>query len=99
MTYQGLTMNQINTPTIDGLLQGAEPMVSHALDQADEALQSGMHSVRHSAAQLRDRADHANQVALGYIRQEPVKSILIAAATGAALMAVLSLLNRSHHSK
>lgn len=96
MTYQGLTMNQINTPTVDGLLQSAEPLVSRAFDQADDAMQSGIHSVRHSAAQLRDRADHANQVALGYVRQEPVKALLIAAATGAALMAVLSLLNRSH---
>jgi len=92
-------MNNINTTT-DGILQGAVPMMTNAIEQADEALQSGVNSVRHQAAQIRNQADHANQVALGYIRQEPVKSILIAAATGAALMAVLSLLNRSsHHAK
>jgi ElaB/YqjD/DUF883 family membrane-anchored ribosome-binding protein len=98
MTYQGLNMNNINS-TADGILQGAVPMMTNAIEQADDALQSGMDSVRQRTAQLRNQADHANQVALGYIRQEPVKSILIAAATGAALMAVLSLLNRSHHAK
>ena len=91
-------MNNINSTT-DGLLQGAVPLMTHAIEQADDAVQSGVNSVRRQAAQLRNQADHANQVALGYIRQEPVKSILIAAATGAALMAVLSLLNRSHHAK
>ncbi len=88
-----------NTQTADGILQSAVPMVTDAIEQADEALQSGINSVRHRGAQLRNQADHANQVALGYIREEPVKAILIAAATGAALMAVLSLLNRSHHFK
>ncbi len=91
-------MTNINTTT-DGVLQGAVPMMTHAIEQADNALQSGINSVRHQGAQLRNQADHANQVALGYIRAEPVKSILIAAATGAALMAVLSMLNRSHHAK
>jgi ElaB/YqjD/DUF883 family membrane-anchored ribosome-binding protein len=44
---------------------------------------------------LRDQAMRAGTNTTHYIRAEPVKSVLMAAATGAALMALVSLLNRS----
>jgi hypothetical protein len=34
---------------------------------------------------------------VAYIRDEPVKAMLIAAATGAALMALINLVSRSRH--
>ena len=47
--------------------------------------------------QLRLKAEHASESTVNYIRHEPIKSILIAAATGAALMALISLISGNRH--
>lgn len=89
---------QAHTST-DNLLENAAAAAgnatTHAAQQADQALQSGMQTVRQTAEQLRKQAAHANDVAMGYIRQEPIKAVLIAAATGATLMALVGLMGRS----
>jgi ElaB/YqjD/DUF883 family membrane-anchored ribosome-binding protein len=91
-------MNPINSAaqSADGLLQDSGPLITHALNEADDALQLGIKALRKSSEQLRQQAGHANQLALDYIRREPVKSVLMAAATGAVLVGVLSLLSRSN---
>ena len=43
----------------------------------------------------RDRAAKVSDNTVGYIKDEPMKSMLIAAATGAALMALVSLVTRN----
>jgi ElaB/YqjD/DUF883 family membrane-anchored ribosome-binding protein len=95
-------MNPITSAgqSTDGLLHDAGPLISNALNEADDALQLGIKALRKSSEQLRNQAGHANQLALDYIRREPVKSVLMAAATGAVLVGVLALLNRSNsHSR
>jgi ElaB/YqjD/DUF883 family membrane-anchored ribosome-binding protein len=44
--------------------------------------------------QVRDQAMRASDGTLNYIKDEPVKAMLIAAAAGAALMALLGLLRK-----
>jgi ElaB/YqjD/DUF883 family membrane-anchored ribosome-binding protein len=51
--------------------------------------------VRDSSQQLREKAVQASDQTVAYIKDEPVKSMLIAAATGAALMGLISLMGRS----
>jgi ElaB/YqjD/DUF883 family membrane-anchored ribosome-binding protein len=43
---------------------------------------------------MREKAQHASDNTLNYIKEEPVKAMLIAAATGAVVMAVVGWLNR-----
>jgi hypothetical protein len=50
---------------------------------------------RETAEQLRQRALQASDRALAYTRDEPMKSLLIAAAAGALLMGLVSLMVRS----
>ncbi len=70
---------------------------SHAADQAIKATQnlanSAMESVLDTSHQLRIKAGHASESTVSYIRHEPVKSVLFAAAAGAAVMALISLLS------
>lgn len=70
---------------------------SHAADQALKATQhlanNALESVLDTSHQLRLKAGHASDSTISYIKHEPVKSILIAAATGAALMALIGLLS------
>ena len=51
--------------------------------------------VRSTSQQLRDSVQDSTNNARGYIRDEPVKSVLIAAAAGAALVGLLSLLGHN----
>jgi ElaB/YqjD/DUF883 family membrane-anchored ribosome-binding protein len=78
-------------PAPDGLA-GTVEGIRH---QAAELAQRGVQAVRDSSEQLREKAAHAGDRTVGYIRDEPVKAMMIAAATGAALMALLGLLTRS----
>ena len=50
-----------------------------------------------AGVQLLDAARQGSQGASGTIRYDPVKSVLIASATGSALMALVSLLTRSYN--
>lgn len=72
---------------------------SKAADQALKATQSlandALENVLNTSHQLRLKAGHASDSAVSYVKNEPVKSILIAAAAGAALMALISLLGSS----
>ncbi len=50
---------------------------------------------RETAERVRRRALRASDKALSYARDEPMKSLLIAAAAGAILMGLVSLMVRS----
>lgn len=90
-----MTTESITTALNDASKQ-VTPLLGRATDQASALAQRGLHAVHDSALQLREKAAHTGDVTVRYIRNEPLKAVLIAAATGAVLMAVVSLLNRSH---
>lgn len=81
--------------SVQDIRQKASPALSRATEQASAYAQRGLDSVREASQQLRDRAARASDSTVGYVRDEPVKAMLIAAATGAALMALMSLLGSS----
>lgn len=80
---------------VHDLQHQAAPLLGRATDQVSALAQRGVDSVRDTSRHLRLKAEHASDNAVNYIKDEPVKSILIAAATGAALMALISLINRA----
>jgi ElaB/YqjD/DUF883 family membrane-anchored ribosome-binding protein len=59
----------------------------------------GVDAVRARFHQARDNAQRASKSASKYIKSEPVKSLLIAGAVGAALMAVVRLVVRPRDSR
>jgi ElaB/YqjD/DUF883 family membrane-anchored ribosome-binding protein len=71
------------------------PMMERASAQASAMAHQGIDSVRNTSHQLRVKAGHASDTTVAYIKDEPVKSMLIAVATGAVLMALVSLVTRS----
>jgi ElaB/YqjD/DUF883 family membrane-anchored ribosome-binding protein len=77
-------------------LDSAQEAAGKTLDAMDRAVDNGVGRVRETAQQVRERAARASESTTNYIRHDPVKSVLIAAATGAALMALVSLLTRPH---
>ena len=69
----------------------------HAGVQALGMAQRGVSALRDSSHHMLDRASRASETTVSYIRGEPVKSMLMAAAAGATLMALMSLMSRSRH--
>jgi ElaB/YqjD/DUF883 family membrane-anchored ribosome-binding protein len=81
--------------SVQDIRSQAAPMLNRTSDQIGALAQRGVDAVRDSSQQLRDKALRASDSAVGYVKDEPVKAMLIAAATGAALMALLGLMARS----
>ena len=81
--------------SVQDLRQQATPLLNRATEQASELAQRGIDAVRDGSKQLRERALQASDSTSNYIKDDPLKAVLIAAATGAALMALVSLLGRS----
>lgn len=80
---------------IHELRDTAVPAINRLASEAETLARRGLDTMRERSAQIRDRAVRVSDNTVGYIKDEPVKSMLIAAATGAALMALVSLLSRS----
>lgn len=80
---------------VDDAKNLAAPLISRLTAQAEAAARRGADVVRDTSAQLKEKASMAQETTVGYIKDEPMKAILIAAATGAALMGLISLMTRS----
>lgn len=82
---------------IEDVRNQAAPLMNRVSAQAEAAAKRGIEVVRDSSQQLRERALRAGDQTVAYVKDEPVKSMLIAAATGAALMGLISLMGRSRN--
>lgn len=89
---------------LDGLANGVKdarnevaPLLDRATEQASALAQRGVNALRDGSQGLRDSATRASDNTVMYIKDEPLKAMLIAAATGAALMALVGMLSRSRH--
>ena len=81
--------------TVQDLRQQASPLLNRVTERASAMAQRGADAVRDGSDQVRERALRASDTTVSYIKDEPVKAMLIAAAAGAAMMAMLSLMTRS----
>jgi ElaB/YqjD/DUF883 family membrane-anchored ribosome-binding protein len=80
--------------TVQDMRHTAARFLNPAADQASAFAHRGIDAVRERSQQMREKAQHASDNTLNYIKEEPVKAMLIAAATGAVVMAVVGWLNR-----
>ena len=83
--------------TIESAREQTVPLINRLSSQAETAARRGVEAVRETGAQVREKALKASDSTVSYIKDEPVKAMLIAAATGAALMALIGLLSRSRN--
>ncbi len=77
----------------------AAPLINRLSTQAEITARRGVDAMRETSAQIRERALKASDSTVGYIKDEPLKAVLIAAAAGAALMALLSLFGRARSAR
>lgn len=79
---------------MDHAVQSADEVVHNTQRLANQAVDGVSKSFRSAGQQVRDGAHLASDKTVAYIRDEPVKSMLIAAATGAALAVLARLAAR-----
>ena len=80
---------------VDQLKSDASPMLDKVTDQAQKLMQQGREVFNDTSKIVRDRATQASDLAVDYTKDEPVKAMLIAAAAGALLMGLVSMMARS----
>jgi ElaB/YqjD/DUF883 family membrane-anchored ribosome-binding protein len=79
---------------VDGLATAyseTKPLLSRVGKQARGYVNDGVDAARQQAVVLRERGERAVDSTRGYVRDEPVKSLLIAAAVGAAVIALVEV--------
>ena len=80
---------------VDGIATAygeAKPLLSRIGRQARGYAHDGMDAVRQSAGEVRERGMRAVDSTRGYVRDEPLKSLVIAAVVGAAVIGLVELL-------
>lgn len=82
---------------VEDLRHQTAPLLDRASGQASALAHRGADSLRHTSQYLRDSARQSSDNTKSYIRDEPVKAVLIAAATGAVLAALVNLLGHSRN--
>lgn len=81
--------------TVQNLRNQAAPLLNRATESANAYISQGMDAVHEGSNKVRAQARLASASTVTYIKEEPVKAMLIAAATGAVLTALLQIASRS----
>lgn len=66
-------------------------------EQTSQLAHRGIDAVHEGALQLRDKAQMGTDATVQYIQREPIKSVLIAAAAGATLMALFGMVGSTRN--
>lgn len=75
--------------------QTATQLGETAADQAQTFIGRGIDTARATAQQVRDSATQASESLVSYTKENPLKAILLAAASGAILVTLIKALSRS----
>ena len=84
---------------IDGLREGVPTAISRATTQAEDLTRRGIERARQASAAVRDKATRVGDQTVGYIKDEPVKAMLVAAAAGAVAALLIGWLGRSRNDR
>lgn len=80
---------------VDEVKSNVAPMLDKASDQAQKLMQQGREVLNDTSQMVREKATQASDLAVGYTKDEPVKAMLMAAAAGALLMGLVTIMARS----
>lgn len=84
--------------TMENIRNQTAPWLKSANNEMGSLAHRGLASVQETGKLVQDQALKARQNAEQYIANDPMKALLIAAASGAALMALINLASRSSSS-
>jgi len=80
---------------VDALQDLLPGVFGRAAARVDDLTRRSIDRARQTSQDVRDRVGHAGDVTAAYVKDEPMKSILLAAAAGAAVVMLAGMLTRS----
>ncbi|MDC8785182.1 hypothetical protein [Roseateles koreensis] len=86
---------ELTQEAFNDLAEGAQELQQEAGAQISSMAKQTMDSVRDQSRRIREQAARLSVSTTHYIRDEPIKSVLMAAASGAVLMALIRMMSRS----
>lgn len=81
--------------TVDAARSRVPEAIAGAAHKVETLAKDGYQRAREVGAEVKERCAQAGDSTVAYIRDEPVKSVLVAAAAGAAIAAIVGLMARS----
>ena len=75
---------------LDHFQESSQSALLSAASQADQLARKGIEQARRASAAIRETAQDTGDRTVAYIRDQPVKSVLIAAAAGALITMALA---------
>jgi len=89
--------NAVNSAgkVIGGAMDSVTPVLHQAAERLSDIAHQGMASMREGSSDLTEQARWATHKTASYIRHDPLKAVLIAAAVGAGAMALYKLLQHA----
>lgn len=85
--------------TVEHLRQRVPTALTGAAAQIEELKQRSLERARQAKLDVSDKLSQAGERTVGYVKDEPVKSMLIAAGTGAAVAMLIAFLARSRQER
>jgi ElaB/YqjD/DUF883 family membrane-anchored ribosome-binding protein len=82
----------------DELRVQADPIIDRLTDRATAAAHDGLGWMRENTDRVRTQVTRATDRTVGYVRDQPVRAVLMAAAAGALLYAAVRLFSSSSDS-
>lgn len=80
---------------VETMRSQAAPLIKKVVNQAQAVVQQGMEAVSTAAQQVRDTSVHASDSVVAFTKENPIKTILMAAVSGALALALFNALARS----
>ncbi|HSV57447.1 MAG TPA: hypothetical protein VLJ19_01010 [Variovorax sp.] len=97
-TTRAYAQNAVNAAgeKVRDIRRDAEPTMEQIAARVQQAVQRGLESATKTSARAQRRIEEAADVTGRYIADQPVRSVLLAAAAGAAITALVVLATRRH---
>lgn len=97
-TSRAYAQNAVNAAgeKVRDIRREAEPTMEQIAARVQQAVQRGLDSATKTSARAQRRIEEAADVTGRYIADQPVRSVLLAAAAGAAITALIVLATRRH---
>lgn len=79
------------------LAEQAGPLMGNVGNHASHLAEDAMDAVHNSSQEIQRQTTRASESTIKYIKNEPIKALLVSAATGATLMMLVNLMFHSRH--
>lgn len=84
---------------VNDLREKIPSKIHESATKVEDLMRSGVDRARNATEQVKNQVNRAGECTAAYVREEPIKALLIATAAGAALAGIIRWMSRSRASR